>query len=310
VSVLGKSSVAIVGGSGFIGVNLADFLSKKGYKVISISRSNVIKKNYQAYSENLTNTEALVKLTQNCDTIVWLANNSVPASGNNDLEKDFQENTSPLIKYLEAIKALASKKLFIYFSSGGTVYGNNVSNKRINETTKLDPISKYGFSKKITEIYLTEASKESSIKSIIVRPSNVYGPNQNFKNNQGLIGYCLNAIRSNTPFTVFGDGNIIRDYLFIDDLSSAIELIITYQNLISSQCVFNLSAGVGHSINEVIKLIEDITEKKLEIIKKPHRDFDCLYNVLDNSMANKEFNWKPEISLKEGIARTWQFIEK
>jgi UDP-glucose 4-epimerase len=299
-----KPSISIIGGSGFIGKNISIKLENLGYDIISISRSLNINLNskLKQISLDIQDTDKLIESTKNSNIIFWLANNSVPANNHNSSEADYLENTLPLIRYT---KDITSPKLIIYFSSGGTVYGNVENEFPIIEETELSPISQYGNSKKVTENHFLNTEVNPNLKLVVLRPSNVYGPNQNFKNNQGIIGFGINAIINNTVLNVYGDGSLIRDFLYIDDLIDALLSIIKNQNIIENKSILNVSSGTGFSINNILNYIEKISNSKFSIVYHSYRHFDCKYNVLNNQKIKNLTGWSPKVSIDEGIQLTW-----
>ena len=158
------------------------------------------------------------------------------------------------------------KKLSI-FSSGGTVYGD-YKTTCYNEVDELKPISLYGMSKVIVENIIQYYSRVNEIEYLIIRPSNPFGKFQNGKGNQGLIAVIFDKILSNSVFEVWGDGSVIRDYISIDTLSKSVYML-SEKGL--KNAVYNVCSGQGHSINDVISIIEKITKLKLNVVYKESR---------------------------------------
>ena len=193
-------------------------------------------------------------------------------------------------------------------SSGGAVYGNPDSIASIDEKYDKNPISSYGLTKLVAEEYISFLMKNTSVKTFILRPSNVYGKYQNLKKPQGLIGHVFKSVLIDQPITIYGDGTVVRDYLHVDDLSQAIILCINNTKGSDNPIVLNVGSGIPTSINEVIINISEITHKKVNIIINPPREFDCKYNVLSIDKAWEVLGWQPNIDLKVGMKEEWEWI--
>jgi UDP-glucose 4-epimerase len=308
-----KPNILLIGGAGFIGSNLAIRMAQY-YNVFIINRNNENLK-YLLKSKNITHVATDIDdLTnefihsKNFLSIVWLLHTSIPSSSNN-LKSDFEYDLYPLINFYNRIKAFQYSNNFIYFSSGGTVYGNPQKFTPINEDSVCSPISQYGLIKLMAENVLRYLSKDSKFNTIILRPSNVYGNFHNLSKPQGVIGHCFNSILTNTPLFLYNDGTIVRDFIHVYDLTEFVLRII--QNTKKSPFeIFNVGSGEGTELNKLIYLIEEITQNKLNLVSKSPRDFDCIYNVLDLTRSMAILNWKPKIELISGVNDYWNTILK
>ena len=155
------------------------------------------------------------------------------------------------------------------------------------------------------ENYIQMFSALYGMESCILRPSNPYGPRLGRAGLQGVIGACLTKAAHNEPLEVWGDGNVIRDFIYVEDLAEL--CVLSIQSSITG--VFNVGSGVGVSIREIIDLLGQVLGRDLNIIHKPGRNFDVPSNVLDISKVMHAFNWSPKTSLEEGINSTWQWVQ-
>lgn len=309
-----KPNILIVGGGGFIGTNLSLHL-KTIYNIYIINRINnslnvflTGNEDINLLSNEIDNVSAVTLNNYNFNSIIWLAHNSVPAS-DNDFISDFNIDIFPLIDFTEKLKSISFKGNFIYFSSGGTIYGNQLPNIPIFESVETNPISRYGYLKNICENTLKFQFVKTEINLIIIRPSNVYGRFQNINKPQGLIGHAINCAVTKTKLTLFDNGSIIRDYIHINDLCKFIHNLLPLKQL-SKLEIFNVGSSTPTTIPEILLLITDITKISIEVIYEEPRPFDCVYNVLNISKSKKIANWKPEINLREGIEDYWKWIQK
>ncbi|MBR2677353.1 MAG: NAD-dependent epimerase/dehydratase family protein [Solobacterium sp.] len=192
-------------------------------------------------------------------------------------------------------------KRFVYFSSGGTIYGNTL--RPISENDPVRPMSLYAKSKAATE----ELIMTSNIPYLILRLSNPYGGYQDNEKKQGVIPILIRKAFTNEPFEMFIDGSSVRDYFYITDLAQAIRGLIDAE--VNNEVV-NVGSGTGTSLSEIIELVEEATETKINIV---HRSSDAptiQSIVLDITKLKELTGYVPEVSLKEGIQAETERIRK
>jgi UDP-glucose 4-epimerase len=212
---------------------------------------------------------------------------------------DIQSNLVNSVSLLNMMVKAEIKRI-VFLSSGGTVYGNPTETPT-RETHTLRPISSHGIVKVAIENYLSMYEMLYKIKPIILRASNPYGPRQGHFQTQGVISTFLKSIKFNKELVVWGSGDVVRDYIYIDDLVK-----LCYQASISDTCgVFNVGSGRGASINEIINIISQVTNITPNTKYYPKREFDVQRIVLDISKTAETFQWIPKISIEEGIQCMW-----
>lgn len=309
-----SKSIALIGGAGFIGTNLANFFVTNNYKVLVISRSTVeeSKLNSNQIEKkviDVNHTSKIIEALSEYENIVWLVNNLVPSSSMDSLIDDFDFNVNPLIKFLESSSKLKKLKRFVFISSGGTIYGDSKNKINLKEESEKKPISAYGLSKIISENYIEFITKRSSFESYILRPSNVYGNHQNLIKPQGIIGYAFNSILNDKSIDLFGQGKMTRDFIHVLDLAEAVRCCVenTYEK--AKVEIYNVGSQKGYTIKDVLDLINEISDKKVNTISKPARIFDCDYNVLNCDKIKIDLNWEPKIELKIGLHTVWNWIK-
>ena len=298
--------VLIIGGNGFIGTHLVDTFLQHGHKVrvfdysLDKFRDKIKDVDYRIF--NFDNIAELTESLTDIDIVYHLAGSSVPSTSNLDPTMEIQKNLLPTIRLLEIMVKLKRKKI-IFFSSGGTVYGNPVSSPT-DENQYLAPISSYGIIKVTIEYYLKLYERLYGIKALIIRPSNPYGPRQGHQFTQGIISTFLRELQLDEELTVFGDGKSTKDYIYISDLVDACyKLSLSYDS-----GEYNIGSGVGVSINEIIKVISDVTNKHPKIKYTESKKYDVRNFVLDTSKLKKAIKWLPAISLRDGIQKHWDWI--
>ncbi|MFK8012900.1 MAG: NAD-dependent epimerase/dehydratase family protein [Marinicellaceae bacterium] len=304
--------VLIIGGAGFIGLSVAKKFLQKNLNVVIVDSDYRIQRNIA----DLTGTESIVmdftdldvnlldSIISKGDIVIHLACTTNPSKSMQDIKYDAQSNILPSIDIFKiAIKNKASK--IIFSSSGGTVYGN-VSSSSIIESDDKKPISAYGVSKLAIENYLLLMTANSDTNGICLRIGNPYGSYQLKGTTIGAIAAFFNATKNNETITIWGDGNFIRDYLYIDDLSNAFYCALRDDSLSG---VFNVGSGVGHSLNQLITIINETTQidNIIEYTKK--RGFDVPSIVLNTNKFNKKTGWSCQYSINQGINKMWDRIK-
>jgi UDP-glucose 4-epimerase len=306
-------SIALIGGGGFIGINLTNFFAEKNYKVLVIGRSTIDKEKFMSDDIktkliDVNHTSKLIEALEEYENVIWLVNNLLPSLQMDSLVDDFNLNVNPLIKFMESCKVLKQMKRFVFISSGGTIYGDSFNNEFFTENSVSKPISAYGMSKIISENYVEYITKKASFDSYILRPSNVYGNFQNLLKPQGIIGYTFDAVLNKRSIDLFGDGKVTRDFIHVLDLACAIECCVDNSYRGSQVEKYNVGSQKGYSIKEIIDLIRGVTKQEINTISKPLRDFDCVYNVLDVSKIEMDLGWKPMIDIKDGLQSVWRWM--
>jgi UDP-glucose 4-epimerase len=143
------------------------------------------------------------------------------------------------------------------------------------------------------------------IKAITLRVANAYGERQRIETAQGAVGVFLHHALKGIPIDIWGDGSVTRDYIHASDVAEAFVRALEYPG--AKRC-FNISSGVGTSLNELIGMLEDMLGKPIERNYLPGRPFDVPVSVLSNDLAREELKWAPGISMQDGIARTAKWM--
>jgi UDP-glucose 4-epimerase len=204
------------------------------------------------------------------------------------------------------LNAMVARKVgrIVFISSGGTVYGNPVY-LPIDEKHPTDPLVSYGITKLAIEKYLHLFEHLHGIKAISLRVANPYGERQRIETAQGAVGVFLHRAISGKPLDIWGDGTVTRDYIHVSDVAEAFVQAIDYRG---GKRTFNISSGVGVSLNELIGMLEVVLGRPIERNYLPGRPFDVPASVLSNKLAIDELNWAPQISMSSGIERTARWM--
>lgn len=209
-------NVLIIGGNGFIGTNLARYLSKD-FKVYSFDIQNPKEKNpYVTYIEgDFFDDEMLENVLENIDVVIHSLSTVNPGNSNKRFmqgySRDFVQSA-----YLFDLCVQKNIKV-IFLSSGGTVYGIQ-EEQPIKETALANPINHYGSVKLCIETVLKTFNKQSHSNMLIARISNPYGPGQDFNKGVGFIDAALKKTLNHEQIEIWGDGSVVRDYIYIEDV--------------------------------------------------------------------------------------------
>jgi UDP-glucose 4-epimerase len=298
----------ILGGNGFIGSHLVDKLLAEGHKV------RVFDKYEEHYRKPLLGVDyrfgdfgnrGLMTEALDCvETVYHLISTTLPKTSNDDPAFDVQSNVVETLFLLEQCVARKIKKV-IFVSSGGTVYGRPAK-LPIPEDSPTDPECSYGITKLTIEKYLALFYNLHGLNYVIVRPSNPYGERQNPNGIQGAIPVFLGKVARGESIEIWGDGEVVRDYIYIGDMVDGLYLAATIE---ASSRIFNLGSGTGTSLNEIVEIIRRVTSQEVKVEYKAKRKFDVPKTYLDISRARDELHWQPETPFDIGIRKTWEFVE-
>lgn len=302
-------NVLVLGGNGFIGSHLVDKLLGSGHSV------RVFDKNGEHYRKPLPDVEyhlgefgnrgLLSEALSGIDVVVHLISTTLPKTSNDDPVFDVQSNVIESLFLLEQCVVKGIKKI-IFASSGGTVYGIP---KRVpvHEEDQTDPICSYGISKLTIEKYLALFKQIHNLDYTIIRPSNPFGSRQNPFGIQGAIPVFLGKILRKETIQIWGTGNIVRDFIYVEDLVDAFYRTITYDTVSN---VFNVGSGKGYSLNNLLDVMRDVTGLELLVNYTKSRTYDVPEIYLNITRVREELDWEPHTSLDKGIRLTWDFVTK
>lgn len=304
-------SILIIGGAGFIGSNLTQLLSNHNYNITAVDQfAFEIQpdcKNVSFVQGNITDSNFLALLFRKSkfDIVIHLVSSLIPSSNYSDFNSSRDLNTFSSFELMRQMEENNVKKI-IFFSSGGTVYGNN-KNDIIREDSRLLPENYYGFSKLLIEEYIQLQFRLNKLKFVIVRPSNPYGNGQKTHSKQGIIAVAMGKLINNEALEIWGDGSVIRDYLHVSDLCMAIYAIIKND---SWNKIYNIGSSEGVSINGIINIIEEVSQKKLIVNYLSSRAEDVPRNVLDTTKIKNDTDWTPKIELRNGLKGLWETLSQ
>jgi UDP-glucose 4-epimerase len=298
-------TVLVLGGGGFIGRAVVETLHAAGVSLRVLDR-NVAAGALAVRCAGLdwrvgvlADREALLAALQDIDAVVHLASPSSPAIAEMDWKADVDAHVVDSIRLIECMTTAAVRRL-IFMSSGGTVYGDH-HDVPIDEDRATQPICTYGINKLAVEHFIKHSQQVGRIDAVILRAANAYGPRQSTDRNQGLIGTSIVRVLAGEPLRVWGDGQVVRDFVYVEDIARAVLAAIDYRGEFT---VFNIGSGIGRTVHDVIAAIGNIAQLPVRVEHLPARGLDVRFNVLDCSRARGELGWQPQTSFEQGLAMT------
>ena len=297
----------VLGGNGFLGSSLVDELVLAGHRVTAFDRFS----RETAYDADgvrqvrgdLQDPDAVRPALDGIDTVFHFGGATTPASSLRDPLAEVQREVVTTVTLLESAVAAGVRRV-VFASTGGAIYGD-VGPEPASETTAPAPKSPYGIGKLAVEGFLRFYHDAHGIDTVALRISNPYGPRQSPEREQGLIPIILRRLESGQPITVYGDGGMLRDYVFAPDVARQ---AASFADAPHEHDVYNLGSGVAHSVREVVELAASITGRESVI---EHREVPTGFverSLLDVSRLDAEFGRTARVSLPEGIRITWEAL--
>ncbi len=309
--------VLVTGGAGFIGSHVAEAYLEAGWEVTVLDDLST------GRPENLPRGASFVKADVGSDEARRLlatggfevlnhhaAQMDVRVSVSDPIF-DAQVNLLGLINLLEGVREGGVRRV-VFASSGGVIYDENASLPH-RETGRKLPVSPYGVSKLGSEYYLAAYARLYGIEVVSLRYANVYGPRQNPHGEAGVVAIFGERLCTGRPLTVFGDGSQTRDYVYVGDVARA-NLAATAWAVPEvtevDSFAFNVGTGVETSVNDLARKMIAVSGVEASIEYAPARAGELRRSALDSSKAYRLWGWKPEVTLEEGLERTYRWIRE
>jgi UDP-glucose 4-epimerase len=297
-----EPTCVVLGGGGFLGVNLCQRLAASGARVRAFGRRCL-------FQQDLTDVEwrqgefcdasALASAIASCDTVYHLVHTYMPQSAELNMADDIRQNVMSSLALLEICRKLHVKRI-VFVSSGGIVYGPTPQ-LPTPETAPTDPISAYGISKLTIEKYLRLYEHHHGLDFRVLRVANLFGPFQIPGKNQGVIAALISCALHNQEFEIWGDGTVVRDYVYVDDVIDA--LLAAAQDK-SQERIFNIGSGQGRDLRNVIGQIEANLGVNIAVRKAKQRLIDVPVSILAIERAADILGWTPKTPFNVGLLKT------
>jgi len=318
-----REKVLVTGGAGFVGSHIVDFFINNNYDVIIIDdlsggkKENINKKaRFYQIDVNDTGIKNIISKEKPDYICHQAAQISVSYSVKNP-KIDAQRNIMGLLNLLESSSSNDVKGI-IFASSGGTVYGEPEWFP-ISENNPFNPSSPYGIAKMSSEYYLKFYSDYYDLNYIALRYGNVYGPRQDPYGEAGVIAIFIRKMLNGKVPTINGDGEYIRDYVYVEDVANAcllsmknmLKLAKLYKknSLINQFVSFNIGTGQAVSVNQLFSYLREIVDFSMQANYGPPRSGDLRKNVLDCQLAKKTLNWEARYNIRDGLTKTVEWFK-
>lgn len=287
----------ILGSEGFVGHNLVQGLKDLHQVSTADQLEQGHEKNYSKL--NIMDYENVERVVKDVDVVINLVAHTL-VSSLSDFTQNAQVNIVGLLNVLEACRKNNIKK--VIFTSASSIVGEPLEFK-VSENHSVTPKTAYGITKMASEHYLRLYNEMYGMNYVIFRFFNIYGPYQ--KN--GLIPSLYSRIMTEQPVTIFGKGDQIRDYVYIEDVIPFFEKAISTN--VANNLILNMGTGNGNTIIEVLDHLSKILDIKPKIDFKPNRPGEIGNFVANVTLLNSTFGMTPKTSLEEGLKRTIMWIK-
>ena len=302
-----KNKVLITGGAGFIGSHIVEKLLENNYDVIIIDNLS------SGSIENIPNSDTLKFYQLNIekddlelvfqkeapDYVIRLAAQTSVNFSISHPYYDANMNVMASIKLLELCKKYNIRKFIT--ASSAAIYGNP-KYLPIDENHPTEPMSQYGLSKLTMEKYI----KLSGIPYIIFRFSNAYGPRQKSSKESGVVAIFNNAMKNNEPINIYGDGEQIRDFIYVEDIAN---ICIKAINSNVENEIINFSTNKGVSLNQLFKVMKSLYNYTLNANYLPERIGDIKNSILSNDKAYNLLKFTNYTKLEKGLEILANYID-
>ena len=300
--------IGITGSGGFIGSYLLKYLHARYPGTISVFVRNPgscgveFSAQVRVVRGELLSTTDCEHFVEDLDTIFYLAHRNCPITSDVDLPGDCLANTVPFLTFVQAVRSRTTRPHVIYFSSGGAVYANQEMKIPFRETDPTCPLSSYGIQKLTAESYLRAAAQHGYLTGTVLRVGNAYGTLLPSERMQGLIGVAVGNALKGVPVRLLGNVSNVRDYIHHEDVCRLAEMAMQRRGAPFE--VFNCATQLGHTVLQILQLIEDCLGHRVERhIDGQNASGLTDWCVLDVSKAREQLGWIPNIDLTSGIRR-------
>ena len=300
--------VLVTGGAGFIGSHIVELLLGEGYEVVVIDNFLTGRKEYvpptiKLYKMNITSPQIeKIFAKERPDFVMHLAAQIDVTKSIQNPVKDAEHNILGTIRILQCCQKFKVRK--IVFSSSCAVYGETADSS-ITESFPIQPLSFYGLSKYMSEMYIQFFQSFYGVAFTILRYANVYGPRQAATGEGGVIATFLRKIIDGETPVIYGSGEQTRDFVYVKDVARA--------NLLSLQAGHNEIVNIGTnqktSINQLVHLMGQLQAVDISPVYQAQREGDIQNSLLNNARAIDILGWQPHFDLRAGLVQTGEYLQ-
>ncbi|MGR9000155.1 MAG: NAD-dependent epimerase/dehydratase family protein [Gammaproteobacteria bacterium] len=308
---MNKPGILILGASGFVGGQLLKRLSTEGYDKLHAITPHTADTlpGVTYYHTSLDDIDLLRRLLPECDWVIHAACASTPGLSALRPVFEAEENLLPSLRFLQILQDYPDVRL-IYLSTGGALYGNpDPTIPLVTESLSTAPLSYYGAGKAALEQFVIAFCNQQQRPSIILRPANFYGPQQAYKPGFGIIPTIFHRLKEGLPLQIWGNGQAVRDYLFIDDFIDLCLRLIERPLPRTQSKIYNVGSQQGTSLIQLCDLIEQVTGTPVQREHLVSRSVDVQRVVLNCGRVYKDYDWKARTDLLKGLHATWTWFK-
>jgi UDP-glucose 4-epimerase len=299
----------VLGGNGFLGSSLVDELASAGHRVTvfdRFSRGPVFTAGgVRVVKGDLSDADAVADAVSGQQVVFHFGGATTPASSLRDPLAEVQREVATTVTMLTAAAERGVERV-VFASTGGAIYGD-VGPDPASEQTAPAPISPYGIGKLAVEGFLRYFADATGLDTVALRISNPYGPRQRADREQGLIPILLRRIAAGEPVLVYGDGSMVRDYVFAPDVARQVARLADAPH---AHAVYNVGSGRPHSIAEVLAVAESVMGRHASVERRDTPRGFVTRSLIDVTRFDTEFGRTATVELADGIDRTWRAIER
>lgn len=303
----------VTGGAGFIGSNIVDELVHRNHQVVVLddlsagkeSNFSEVRSKIDLHVGSVTDLAAVQSACHGVDYVIHLAaRTSVPRSVQNPIETNYV-NIDGTLNVLVAARDAKVRR--IVFAASSSAYGETPTLPK-TEAMPADPISPYGITKYVGELYARVFGRVYGLENACIRYFNVFGPRQDPSSQySGVLSRFMLAVIEDEQPVVYGDGEQSRDFTYIQNIVD--ETLAACDAQGASGMVFNGGTGARVTLNQVLQMLEKITGKRIQAKYDPPRTGDIRDSQADISLARKILGYQPSVHFEEGLQRTWQWYK-
>jgi UDP-glucose 4-epimerase len=303
--------ILVTGGAGFIGSHVADRFVDEGHEVavlddLSTGFREFVNPRARFFEADLVDAAAVDRCVAEFrpEVVAHHAAQMDVRKSVTDPVFDARVNVLGSIGLLQACTRHGVRKV-LYASTGGALYGEGRT-LPATEEHPVNPESPYGASKHTVEHYLYIWKLLHGLDYTVLRYPNVYGPRQNPHGEAGVNAIFIGLMLEGKRPRIFGDGNAVRDYLYVTDVVDANVLALDR----AGGGILNLGTGVGTSVNDIVRELKVILGFPEDAIHEPARPGEIQRIYLDASRARRVLGWEPSVTFREGLRRTVEWTRK